>query len=143
MHLRPTRFDARVDALARHRRYRPIEGVQGFTRSHWTPLSGEYSLRIAPDRQRGRMPKKKRRKSTILVGRFARTVGAQVRNQAHRPTEEVQGYPESHWSTPPGEYGGRYIKTGHYFPFFFEFFSLSTRFSAGQDDVKAPNNIGV
>jgi hypothetical protein len=49
---------------------------------------------------------KKRRKSTILVGRFARPVGALVRNQAHRPTEGVQGYPGSHSSPPLGEYGG-------------------------------------
>jgi hypothetical protein len=31
MHLCLSRFDARVHALARQRRYRPIEGVQGFT----------------------------------------------------------------------------------------------------------------
>jgi hypothetical protein len=48
--------------------------------------------------------------------------GAPVRNQAHRPTEGVKGYQGSHWSTPPGKYGGQNIKTGHYFPFFFEFF---------------------
>ncbi len=48
MHLRPTRFDARDDAPARHRRYRPMEGVQGFTQSHWTLSSGKYSRRIAP-----------------------------------------------------------------------------------------------
>jgi hypothetical protein len=66
MHLRPTRFDGRADAPARHRRHRPIEGVQGFTRSHWTPLSGEYSGRIAPDGRRGRMPKKNDEKVSYL-----------------------------------------------------------------------------
>jgi hypothetical protein len=66
MHLRPTRFDGRADAPARHRRHRPIEGVQGFTRSHWTPLSGEYSERIAPDGRRGRMPKKNDEKVSYL-----------------------------------------------------------------------------
>jgi hypothetical protein len=64
--LRPSRFDARVDALAQHRRYRPIEGVQGFTRSHWTPLSGLYSLRIAPDGQGGQMQKKNDEKVPYL-----------------------------------------------------------------------------
>jgi hypothetical protein len=63
-------------------------------------------------------------KKYILVGCFAGPVGAPVRNQAHQTTEGVQGYPGSHWLTPPGEYGGRNIKTGHYFPFFFEFFHL-------------------
>jgi hypothetical protein len=66
MHLRPSRFDARDDALAQHRRYRPIEGVQGFTRSHWTPLSDEYLLRIAPDGRRVRMPLKKYEKVPYL-----------------------------------------------------------------------------
>ena len=66
MHPDATRFDARVHAPARHRRYRPIEGVQGFTRSHWTPPSGEYSGRIAPDGRRGQMPKKNDEKVPYL-----------------------------------------------------------------------------
>jgi hypothetical protein len=28
-------------------RHRPMQHVQGYTRSHWTPPSGDYSLRIA------------------------------------------------------------------------------------------------
>ncbi len=52
------------------------------------------------------MPKKMT-KNTALVCRFAGPVGAPVRNQAHRPTEGVEGYQGSHWSTPPGKYGGR------------------------------------
>ncbi len=66
------------------------------------------SIRAVSPRTNGGVEcKKKRRKSTILAGRFARPVGAPVRNQAHRPTEGVEGYPGSHWLTPPGEYGGR------------------------------------
>ena len=75
-----------------------------------------------PGRTAGSNAKQKRQKSIILASRFARPVGALVRNQAHRPTEGVQGYLGSHWLTPPGEYCGRNIKTGHYFPSFFEFF---------------------
>ena len=37
MHLRPTQFDGRADAPVRCHLHRPMEGVQGFTRSHWTP----------------------------------------------------------------------------------------------------------
>ncbi len=55
-------FRPRVHAPARNRRYLPIEGVQGLTRSHWTPLSGEYSGRIAPDGRRVRMPLKNTKK---------------------------------------------------------------------------------
>ena len=66
MHLRWSHFDARADAPARHRRHRPIEGVQGFTRSHCTPPSVEYSGRIAPDGRRVRMPLKKYKKVSYL-----------------------------------------------------------------------------
>ncbi len=68
------------------------------------------------------MQKKNDEKSTILVGRFAGPVGAPVRNQARQPMEGVQGYHGSHWSTPPGEYGGRYMPSVSVFPFFSEFF---------------------
>jgi hypothetical protein len=36
------RFDGHGDALVRNRAHRPIEEVQSFTRSHWTPPLGEY-----------------------------------------------------------------------------------------------------
>ena len=39
------RFDGHRDAAVRYRVHRPMEGVQGFTRSHWMPPSGEHSLR--------------------------------------------------------------------------------------------------
>jgi len=66
MHFCPTRFDARIHAPARHRRYRPIEGVQGFARSHWTPSSGEYSHRIAPADDRVRIKTKNDEKAPYL-----------------------------------------------------------------------------
>jgi hypothetical protein len=36
------RFDGHVDALVRNPAHCPMEKVQGFTRSHWTPPSGKY-----------------------------------------------------------------------------------------------------
>jgi hypothetical protein len=57
-----------------------------------------------PGGQRGCMQNKKRRKSTILVGRFAGPGSPSVRYQAHRPTEGVQGYDGSHWSLSSGDY---------------------------------------
>jgi hypothetical protein len=43
-----TRFDGRNGAPVQCRIHRLMEGVQGFTRSHWTPPLGKYSLRIIP-----------------------------------------------------------------------------------------------
>jgi hypothetical protein len=43
-----TCFDGRNDAPVQCRVHRPMEGVQGFTRSHWMPPLGEYLLCIIP-----------------------------------------------------------------------------------------------
>jgi hypothetical protein len=43
-----TRFDGRNDAPVQCRINCPMEGVQGFTRSHWMPPLGKYLLRIIP-----------------------------------------------------------------------------------------------
>jgi hypothetical protein len=42
------RFDGHSGAPERYRRHRPMQHVQGYSGSHWTPASGDYSLRIAP-----------------------------------------------------------------------------------------------
>jgi hypothetical protein len=53
------------------------------------------------------MQKKKRRKSTILVGHFAARGSPPLQYQAaDHPTEGVQGYNGSHWLPPSGEYCG-------------------------------------
>ena len=41
-------FYCRADAAVRRGAHRPIEHIQGFTRSHWMPPSGECLRRIAP-----------------------------------------------------------------------------------------------
>ncbi len=41
-------FDCHTDAVARRRVHRLIQHVQGFTRSHWMPPSGECLRRIPP-----------------------------------------------------------------------------------------------
>ena len=48
MHLRPTQSDGRTETLVQCRLHRPMEGVQGFTWSHWTPSLVEYLHRIPP-----------------------------------------------------------------------------------------------
>jgi hypothetical protein len=41
-------FDCHGDAAVRREAHRPMEHIQGFTRSHWMPPSGECLRRIAP-----------------------------------------------------------------------------------------------
>jgi hypothetical protein len=40
-------FDCHADAAVRRGAHRPIEHIQGFTRSHWMPPLGECLRRIA------------------------------------------------------------------------------------------------
>jgi hypothetical protein len=42
------RFDGHSGAPEQYRWHRPMRHVQGYSRSHWMPPSGNYLLRIAP-----------------------------------------------------------------------------------------------
>ena len=44
----PGDFDGHGDAEVRREPHYPMEHIQGFTRSHWMPPSGECLRRIAP-----------------------------------------------------------------------------------------------
>jgi len=44
----PGKFDGHGDAAVRNEAHRPMEHIQGFTRSHWMPPSGECLRYIAP-----------------------------------------------------------------------------------------------
>ena len=41
-------FGCHGNAAVRRRAHRPIEHIEGFTRSHWMPPSGKCLRRIAP-----------------------------------------------------------------------------------------------
>ncbi len=41
-------FDGHGSAPEQYRQHRPMRHVQGYSRSHWMPPSGNYSLHIAP-----------------------------------------------------------------------------------------------
>ena len=86
-----TRFDNSDDALVQCHVHCPMEGVQGFTRSHWTPPSGKYLLSIIPADNGVACKKKNDKKSTILAGHFKGHGGAPVQYHAHRSIEGVQG----------------------------------------------------
>jgi hypothetical protein len=73
-----TRFNGRDDAPVQCCVHRPMEVVQGFTRSHWTPPSGKYFLRIIPADNGVACKKKNDKKSTILAGHFDGRGGAPV-----------------------------------------------------------------
>jgi hypothetical protein len=62
-----TRFDGHNDAPVQCRVHCLMEGVQGFTRSHWTPPSGEYSLRIIPADNGVARKKKTTKKAPYLL----------------------------------------------------------------------------
>jgi hypothetical protein len=42
------RFDGHGGAPEQYRWHHPMRHVQGYSRSHWMPPSGNYLLRIAP-----------------------------------------------------------------------------------------------
>jgi hypothetical protein len=41
-------FDGHGGPPVQYKAHRPMQHVQGYYRSHWTPPSGNYSFRIAP-----------------------------------------------------------------------------------------------
>jgi hypothetical protein len=100
----------------------PISPDRGGSGLHAKPLNaiiGQVFGPYRPGQTAGSNAKKNDKKVPYLQVVFAGPVGAPVHNQAHRPTEGVQGYHRSHWLTPPGEYGGRYMPLVSIFPFFF------------------------
>jgi hypothetical protein len=87
--------------------YRPhclMRHVQGYSGSHWTPPSGNYLLCIAPAAARATGIQTTINKYTCKAGNFDGHGNAPVRNRTHRPMEEVQSFPRSHWMPPLGEY---------------------------------------
>ncbi len=62
-----TRFDGRDDVPVQCRVHCPVKGVQGFTRSHWTPPSGKYLLCIIPADIRVACKKKTTKKAPYLL----------------------------------------------------------------------------
>jgi hypothetical protein len=98
------RFDGHGGAPEQYRRYRPMQHVQGYSGSHWTPASGDYSLHIAPAAARATGKQTTINKYTYKAGRFDGHGNAPVRNRMHRPMEEVQSFTRSHWMLPSSKY---------------------------------------
>jgi hypothetical protein len=82
----------------------PMQHVQGYSGSYWTPALGDYLRRIAPAAARATDKQTTINKYTYKVGHVDDHGNAPVRNRVHRPMEEVQSFTRSHWTPPLGEY---------------------------------------
>ncbi len=82
-------FDGHSGAPEQYRRHRLMWYVQGYSRSHWTPALGDYSLRIAPVAARETGKQTLINKCTKKGGQIDGHGDAPVRNLLHRPMEEV------------------------------------------------------
>ena len=100
-------FDGHAEALKGYMGHCPMEDVQGYTGSHWTPPSGNCSLCIAPAAARVTGKTTTMGKYTLFAGHFDGHSNALVQCHAHCLIEVVQGYDGSHWSPPLGEYCGQ------------------------------------
>jgi hypothetical protein len=78
-------LDSHGGMPGRYRWKRPMWHVQGYLRSHWTPPSGNYSLRSAPAAARATGKQTTINKYTYFAGRFNGHDDALVHNCVHCP----------------------------------------------------------
>jgi hypothetical protein len=86
------RFDGHGGPPVRYEAHRPMQHVQGYSGSHWMLASSNYLLCIAPEATRATGKQTTINKYTYKAGHFNGHGDAPVRNHAHRPMEEVQGF---------------------------------------------------
>jgi hypothetical protein len=100
-------FYGNSGAPEQYRWHCPMRHVHGYSGSHWTLASGNYSLRIAPAAARATGIQTTINKYTCKAGHFDGHGDAPVCNRAHLPMEEVQSFTRSHWLPPLGKYYAR------------------------------------
>jgi hypothetical protein len=98
------RFDGHGGLPVQYKAHRPMQHVQGYSGSHWTPALGNYLLCIAPAAARATGKQTTINKYTYKAGRFDGHGDAPVHNRMHRPMEEVQSFTRSYWILPLGKY---------------------------------------
>jgi hypothetical protein len=96
-------FEGCVDALVQCKAHCPMQYVQGYTGSHLTLPSGDYSLCISPAAARATANKIATKTYTYFAGRFDGHGKAPVKYHAHRLMEEVQGFTRNNWTPPLGK----------------------------------------
>jgi hypothetical protein len=88
-------FEGLADVPEQYRWHCLMRNVQGYLGSHWTPVSGNYSLCMAPAAARATGIQTTINKYTYKDSYFDGHGNAPVRNHAHRPIENGGG-PELH-----------------------------------------------
>jgi hypothetical protein len=83
------RFDGHSGAPVRYEAHHPMQHVQGYSGSHWTPESGDYLLCIAPAAARATGKQTTINKYTSKAGCFDGHGDVLVCNCVHHPMEEV------------------------------------------------------
>ena len=129
-------FDGHGGAPMQYGAHCQMQHDQGFTRSHWTPPSGNYLLRITPAATRATIKTSIMQKCTHFAGRFDGHRVAPVLYRAHRPMEEVHGFHGSHYTPPPGKHSLRYYKRDMPTPVVLDISS----WKRARVDMLAPNN---
>jgi hypothetical protein len=84
----------------------PMELIQGYTESYWTPPSGNYSFCIALEAARA-TGNTTMKTCTHFAGHFDGHGGALVQYRVHCLMEKVHGFTRSHWMPPSGKYCGQ------------------------------------
>jgi hypothetical protein len=82
-------FDGRGGPPVQYKVHCPRQHVQGYSRSHWTVPSGNYSHRIDPAAARATGKQTTINKYTKRNGHFDGRGSAPVRYPVYRPIEEV------------------------------------------------------
>jgi hypothetical protein len=97
-------FDGHGGPPVKHEAHPPMQHVQGYSRSHWTPPLGDYSLHIAPAATSATVKQTTINKYTQKGGHVDGCGGAPVQYRALCPMEEIQGFTRSHCTLPSGKY---------------------------------------
>jgi hypothetical protein len=83
------RFNGHGNPPVQYEAHCPMQHVQGYSRSHWMPPSGNYLLRIAPAAARVKTNKTTTKKCTKTTGHFDGRGSAPVQYRAHCLIKEV------------------------------------------------------
>jgi hypothetical protein len=97
-------FDGHGGPPVQYKVHFPMQHVQGYSGSHWMPASCNYLLCITPVAARTTGKQTTINKYIYKAKPFDANGNTPVRNRAHRPIEEIQGFTRSHWMPPLGEY---------------------------------------
>jgi hypothetical protein len=97
-------FDGHSGKLVQYEVQHPMQHVQGYSESHWTPALGNCLLRIAPAAARATGKQTTINKYTYKADHFDGHGDALVCNRVHCPMEEVQSFTRSHWMPLSGKY---------------------------------------